>query len=192
MKFTQIPADTFKQLQLNAGIIVDTFTPEDGTFENIIFATSGGCTFKADAEFTDFGDDIDNCPENTKELKRIDSYTTSLSGTAITVNEETATRLIGAADAASGKVTPRTDLKDDDFKDLWWVGDYSDQNGKKNGGFIAVHIMNALSTGGFQIKSDNKKKGNYSFEFTGHYSVKEPDVIPFELYIKEGTVEAEG
>ena len=34
MKFTQIPADTFKQLQMNAGILVDDFTPV-GIYKNL-------------------------------------------------------------------------------------------------------------------------------------------------------------
>ena len=30
MKFTQVPTDTFENLVLNAGILVDTFTPSSG------------------------------------------------------------------------------------------------------------------------------------------------------------------
>ena len=32
-KFTKIPADTFKQLQINAGVILSSFTPATGAFE---------------------------------------------------------------------------------------------------------------------------------------------------------------
>ena len=32
-KFTKIPADTFKQLQINAGVILSDFTPATGAFE---------------------------------------------------------------------------------------------------------------------------------------------------------------
>ena len=51
MKFTQIPADTFKQLQLNAGIVLSDFTPADGSFdaEDMLGATSGGVSFTAQA-----------------------------------------------------------------------------------------------------------------------------------------------
>ena len=31
MKFTQIPTNTFKELQLNAGILTSNFTPATGT-----------------------------------------------------------------------------------------------------------------------------------------------------------------
>lgn len=48
-KFTKIPADTFKQLQINAGVVLSEFTPATGTFEpeNQIGATTGGVTFSA-------------------------------------------------------------------------------------------------------------------------------------------------
>jgi len=62
MKFTQIPANTFKELQLNAGILLSDFTPADGSFDadDMLGATSGGVSFTAQAEFTDFAEDIDN------------------------------------------------------------------------------------------------------------------------------------
>ena len=54
MKFTQIPQDTFKELVLNAGVLLSAFSPDtaevaDGT---IIGATSGGLTFAATPSFS--------------------------------------------------------------------------------------------------------------------------------------------
>ena len=74
----------------------------------------------------------------------------------------------------------------EDFKDIWWIGDYSDENSGDSAGFIAIKIMNALSTGGFKIKSDDKSKGNFDFEYTGHYSIKNAETVPYEVYIKTG------
>lgn len=88
------------------------------------------------------------------------------------------------------KVVPRRDLDSADFKDIWLVGDYSDKNGATNGGFIAIRLMNALSTGGFQLKTADKGKGQMAFEYTAHYSISKQDVVPYELYIKAGTAEA--
>lgn len=64
-KFTQIPTDTFKKLQLNAGILTTEFDPATGKLSasNIIGATSGGVSFEATPSFTDFGEDIDQLPE---------------------------------------------------------------------------------------------------------------------------------
>lgn len=192
MKYTQIPTNTFKQLQMNAGILVSTFTPATGVIGDIIGATSGGINFTATPTYTDYGEDIDNCPKNTMELKRLDSWEAKMSGTFATVSASVVKTLVGAADAESSDPThiiPRNEISTDDFSDIWWVGDYSDLNGAKNGGFCAVHLMNGLSTAGFQIQSSDKAKGQFAFEFTGHYSIDEPDTVPFEIYVKAGTAE---
>lgn len=194
MKFTQIPSDTFSHLQLNAGLMLRDFDPKTATVASsgIIGATSGGIEFKAKPSYTDFGEDIDNCPSNMKELKRLDSIEVTMSGTLVTATAEVVRQLVGAADVDSGDsthVVPRNDLTEADFMNVWWVGDYSDKNGDKNGGFLAIHMENALSTGGFSLKSDNKKKGQMDFELTAHYSMDAPDRVPYEVYVKAGTDE---
>ena len=200
MKFTRIPENTFKQLQLNAGILANSFTPAEGTLEeqNLIGATTGGVNFTAEPEFEDFGEDIDNCPTNVYQLKKLTSWTVTMSGTFVTIDAKAAARLVGAGGVDNidqTKVVPRNDVVDEDFKDLWWIGDYSDINedGSQDGkaGFVAVHMLNALSTGGFQIQSGNREKGQFEFEFTGHYSIDAQDTVPFEVYISAGTNDAE-
>lgn len=191
MKYTQIPADTFSRLQLNAGLLLTSFTPATGevTSSNIIGATTGGVEFTATPEFEDFGEDIDNCPKNTKELKKLTSWEVTMSGSFVTLDKATVKLLIGAADndgTDTTKVIPRADLDDADFTDLWWVGDYSDTNTGTNAGFVAVHMLNALNTGGFQITSSDKAKGQFAFEFTGHVSMAAQSVVPFEVYVKAG------
>lgn len=194
MKFTRIPIDAFQKLQINAGILTTDFTPSTGEVgaDGQIGATTGGVTFTATPTFTDFGEDIDNCPKNMKEFKRQDMVEAKMSGTFINADTKTAKLLCGAADIGASdttKVVPRMDLKDSDFTDIWLVGDYSDKNGAKNGGFIAINLMNALSTGGFQLKTADKAKGQFAFEFTAHYSLAEQDKVPYEIYIKAGTEE---
>lgn len=196
MKFTRIPETAFQSLQLNAGILLSNFTPGTGTVEetNILGATTGGVNFTATPTYSDFGEDIDNCPVNVLELKRLDSWEVTMSGTFITVDTALAKTLIGAADidgSDTTKVTPRNDLLETDFQDIWWVGDYSDKNGDTNGGYVAIHMLNGLSTGGFQLQSGNREKGQFAFEFTGHYSIDAQDTVPFEVYVKAGTAEPE-
>lgn len=197
-KFTQIPIDTFKKLQLGAGLLTSEFDPATGelTASNIIGATSGGVTFGATPSFSDFGEDIDNCPKNTKELKKLDSWDAKMSGSFVTMDTTAAVSVIGAAAVASDdptKVIPRNSVNDTDFKDIWWIGDYSDINedGSSAGkaGFIAIRLIDALSTGGFKIQSGDKAKGAFEFEYTGHYSIKHIDTVPFELYIKAGSAD---
>lgn len=192
-KYTKIAADTFKKLQLNAGMLCTSFAPATAEVsdENILAATSGGVNFTATPSFTDFGEDIDNCPKNTMELKRLDSWEVKISGTAVSVDTKTAKSFIGLADVAATKVTPRNDLKTSDFADLWWVGDYSDVNADGEStvkaGFIAIHMINALSTGGFQLQTADKEKGTFSFEYTAHYSMSAQDTVPFEVYVSPAT-----
>lgn len=197
MKFTQIPTDTFEKLQLNAGILVKGatgFVPSTGvlTTANILGATTGGITVSCIPSFIDFGDDVDNCPKNMMELKKLDSWECKISGTFVTVSTTLAQMMLGAADidgTDTTKVTPRVDLDGDDFQDVWFVGDYSDKNGATNGGFVAVHLMNALSTGGFSMKSADKEKGQFTAEFTGHVSMDAQTVVPMEFFIQAGSAE---
>lgn len=191
MKYTQIPQDTFKELVMNAGILLSSFDPSTAEVaaNSIIGATSGDVTFTATPTFTDLGEDINNCPKNMKELKRLDSWETKISGTFVSVNVANAKAMTAAADEVSGKITPRNDIAESDFRDIWLVADYSDKNGKKNGGYIAIHMLNSLSTGGFQLKTGDRSKGQFSFEFTGHYSIDAQDTPPFEIYIKAGEAE---
>ena len=192
MKYTKIPETTFQNLQLNAGVLLSAFNPESATVSNesIIGATTGGVNFTATPTFSDYGEDIDNCPKNMKELKKLDAWEISLSGTYVTVDANAVKALVGAADVSVNKITPRNDLKLTDFTDVWWVGDYSDQNGETNGGFVAIHMMNALSTGGFAIQSSDNGKGNFAFTYTAHYSMSAQDTVPFEMYVKAGTAES--
>jgi hypothetical protein len=198
-KFTQIPTDTFKKLQLGAGLLTTEFDPATGEVDkaNIVGATSGGVSFEATPSFSDFGEDIDNCPKNTKELKKLDSWEAKMSGTLVTMDTNAAVSVIGTAAIASDdqtKVVPRNSVDAKDFKDIWWVGDYSDINedGTSTGkaGFIAIKLISALSTGGFKIQSGDKAKGTFEFEYTGHYSLENIDTVPFEIYIKAGSANA--
>lgn len=195
MKFTQIPSDTFKKLQLNAGVLATTFEPSTGTLTatNVIGATTGGISFEATPEFEDFGEDIDNCPKNTMELKKLTSWEVILSGTFVTMDTAAAKSMTGAADIDGSdptKVVPRNDVDvEKDFSDIWFVGDYSDENTGDSAGFIAIHVINALSTGGFKLQTTDKGKGNFEFEYTGHYSMSAQDKVPFEVYVKAGGAE---
>ena len=188
-KYTRVPTDTFEKLQLNAGILVDDFTPATGVIGNILGATTGGIQFTTNPEFSDFGEDIDNVPNNMMELKHLNQFDATMSGTFLTCTPALVKSLIGAADVGvedTTKVIPRAELKTADFEDVWWVGDYSDVNTGEDAGFIAIHLMNALNTAGFQIQSGKNAKGQMGFEFHGHYSIEDQDTVPFEIYVKAG------
>ena len=181
-KFTKISKEAFKSMQINAGVVLNKFDPT-GTTEiqdaDIICATSGGVTAECKPNITDLGDDVDNCQKNTAELMQIEDYDCTLSFTALNVTTDVIKLALGAADVAEKKVTPRMTLdpteSTGDFKDIWWVGDTIE------GGFVAVKLMNALSTGGLTLKTNDKGKGNISVTLTGCPRLGS-DTVPMEWY----------
>ena len=190
MKYTQVKTDAFQNLQMNAGIICDTFNPTTGAIGNILGATTGGFTFNSNPTYLDFGEDGDNCPPNTWQLKRISYYDPVISGTFLTISAENAKSLSGGADIPSNDtkhVIPRGNLESTDFSDVWVIGDYSDKNTGNNAGFLAVHLKNVLNTTGIQWQTTKDGKGQFSFEYHAHYDLQNVDDIPFEIYCKAGT-----
>lgn len=231
--FTAIPQDTFEELQVEAGVVLKTFNPASPaapTSDNIVCATTGGITASCIPSYEDFGADIDNCPTNVKELKRVTGWESKLGFTSLGTSAETIKLALGAADASGGsysltsdeslvsgktyysrsgtspnytytavaspsaaslstyyektpdnKVLPRRDLAQSDFTDLWWVGDRAD------GGFVAVKLINALSTGGLSLKTTKAGKGQISVELTGHVSINDQETMPMEWYSMDPT-----
>ena len=187
MQYTKVANDAFEQLVLNAGIVVDSFTPATATIGNILGATTGGMTFNSNPNDSDFGENVDNVPAHTKQLRRRNSYDPTLSGTLLTVTPNLAKRLVGAGTVTSGKIVPSHTFTDGDFDDIWFICDYSDKNTGTTAGFVAIHIMNALNTTGFQLKTTKDNKGEMAFEFHGHYDIEDIDTVPFEIYVQAGT-----
>lgn len=191
MQFSQVPATTFSTLQMNAGILVDDFTPATGVIGNILGATTGGLTFNANPTYEDFGADVDNVPANTKQLKRVTAYDPAVSGNFVTMSASLAAKLSGAGTTASTKFTPAHGFVTDVVDDLWIIGDYSDKNtGAANAGYVAIHIIDALNTAGFQWTTTKDGKGQFAFDFHGHYDMTNPDIVPYEIYVKAGTAAA--
>ena len=194
-KYYDLPVDFAKKLARNAGIILSDFTPATGAYSqaDILFATSGGVSASFVPSYKDYGEDVDNCPKNSLELKEIESVECKISGNALTVTNSTIKSLMAAADIGSvdtTKITPRVKLTSADFDDLWYVCSYSDQTGTVNGGYIAINLKNALSTGGFSVQSTDLEKGQFAFEYMGHTSIYTPEELPFDVYIKAGTSES--
>lgn len=188
-KFTVIPQDTFEGLQLNAGVLLKTFDPTTGAApkdEDIICATTGGINPSCVPTYSDFAEDVDNAPNNLMEFKHLDGWDCKMGFTSLGTSAESIRLSLGAADidAATGKITPRRNVKTTDFSDIWWVGDRAD------GGLVAIRLMNALSTGGFSLQTTKNGKGQVTMELTGHVSIQDQNVMPMEFY-SSGPAESE-
>lgn len=179
--YTVIPENTFEALQLDAGVLLKTFDPATPTApadEDIICATTGGINVSCVPTYSDLGEDVDNCPTNMKELKKLDGWECTMGFTSLGTDSYGIRLALGAADisATTGAITPRRDLKQTDFSDLWWVGDRAD------GGCVAVQLKNALSTGGFSLQTSKNGKGQTSVTLTGHVSINDQDTMPMVFY----------
>lgn len=181
-KFSKIPQDAFKSMQFNAGVVLNKFDPEGVTAvqdADIICSTSGGITAECKPNFIDLGDDVDNVQKNTAELMQIEDYDCTLAFTALNVTTDVLKLALGAADVTGKAVKPRMTIdptnETGDFKTIWWVGDTLD------GGFVAIKLLNALSTGGLSLKTTDKGKGNLSVTLTGCPRMGS-DEVPMEFY----------
>lgn len=184
--FSVVKESTFNELQLEAGTLVKAFDPANPeiTDEAIICATTGGITPTCTATYSDYGEDVDNCPNNMLEFKKLDGWECSLAFTALNVTADMIKLALGAADVDDtvegvSKIIPRSDVKTTDFSDVWWIGDLSD------GRVAAIRLMNALSTGGFSLKTTKNGKGQLSVTLTGHYSLGAQKTVPMEFYIAD-------
>lgn len=181
-KFTRIPADTFEQIQTDAGILLYNFdpdTPDTVKEEDIICPTTGGLTAACVATYSDMGEDVDNCPANLLELKHLDYWDCSLQFTSLGTSPKSIRLALGAADIDTNDPThivPRVNLKTADAQDIWLVGDRAD------GGLVAVCLKKALSTAGFSLQTTKSGKGNTSVTLTGHVTVDTQDEVPMEFW----------
>ncbi|MEG2229940.1 MAG: hypothetical protein RRY22_04110 [Bacilli bacterium] len=185
MKYSKIPESTFKNLQVNAGMLLSKFDPKGVTAivdADIISATKGGIEVSCVPSFKDMGEEIDNAPKNTADLKKIESWECKMSVTTVGMTLATINLALGAGDitTADKVARPRNILKLTDFKDMWFVGDRAD------GGMVAVCLKNSLSTGGFSFKTTDKGNGELKLELTGHVTLAAQDVVPIEFYIADG------
>lgn len=183
-RFTVIPENTFNALQLDAGVLLKRFNPDNPSIndEDIICATTGGINPVCTPEFSDFGEDVDNVPNNMMEFKHLDGWECTLSTTSLGTSPELIKLALGCADIdGTTKIVPRMDLKQTDFSDIWWVGDRAD------GGFVAIQLKNALSTGGFSLQTSKNGKGQIALTITGHVSINAQKEVPMVFYSADPT-----
>lgn len=184
-RFTRIANDAFDALQVDAGVLLTNFDPSNPyvtpASEDILATTTGGVNPTCEPTYSDYGEDVDNVPNNMMEFKHLDGWNAAMAFSSIKFNAANTKWALGAADTelmSNGvtKIMPRRDLRQSDFADLWWVGD------KANGGAYAIRLLNALSTGGLNIQSSKNGKGTNQITVTGHVSINAQDVMPMEIY----------
>ena len=183
--YTKVAADAFEALQLDAGVILTDFDPENPYVTppdaSILATTTGGINPVCEPTYSDFGEDVDNVPNNMMEFKHLDGWNCSMGFSSIKFNAANTAWSLGASDTTTlsngvKKIVPRRNVALSDFADIWWVGD------KANGGAFAVRLKNALSTGGMNIQSSKNGKGTNQVTLTGHVSIDAQNDMPMEFY----------
>ena len=181
--YNKVPDDVLECIAKNAGILLSDFDTQSWTFRttDIKGATTGGINFKDAPTYDDYGKDIDNMPKNTKEMKYILSRDVTTSGTFVSARKAEIKNIVAASDMSGDKITPRDELKAEDFGDhIWFVTDYGD------GGAIAIRLDNVLNEDGFSMATLDKDKTKFAFNYKAHYSLDDPKKVPYEIFVKEG------
>lgn len=191
---TPLRAETFQNLQLNAGIFIknlayDSIADADalktairtaitaGT--NILGATRGGGTFVATREVRT--PEVDGMRYGFVGSDFVDSADAYLSTTLVEVTPETVKSTLGNATVTtSGKKTTiqmHTAIEDSDYiESLTWVGDLAD------GRYVAITLFNALNTADFTLTFADKGEGTLAAEFHARQAaVDDYDNAPFEI-----------
>jgi hypothetical protein len=191
---TALRADTFENLQLNAGVFLigidaSTYTDADALEEAVfaaledetkhLGATIGDGTFVAEPE-------VRNIEANGKRYDVIgstvfDSWSCRMTGTMKEITPGNFARALATADVTKNgsvtKVTIRTNVKPTDYiPKLCWVGDTSK-------GLMMIELDNALNINGATFTFTDKGEGSIPFEFKAHVDdLKKQDEAPARLY----------
>ena len=186
---TGLTSNTITNLQLNAGVLLTSYTKgEDIDAADIIGATRGGGSFTAVPTVHQVA--VDGAPTYVKGLERVDDWVVTLNTTMLEFSDEGIARALGAGvsktESGSGTtkdVTFKVDrtIKDAEYKDIYWVGDLS------NGQNVVIKLKNALNISGFSLTVSDRGEGTYPLALIAHYTVDDLETAPFEITIERAT-----
>lgn len=197
---TPLSSNTFNKLILNAGALLHDFDPSEyatiaalktalttalADETKCLGATRGGGSFNVTRDMRQV--EADGVRYRFKGDTFVDSADAYISATLLELGEPTVLkRAMGSAEATttSGKtlLKMRTRIQSADYlSNLCWVGDIAD------GGFIIIHLANALNTTDLAITFTDKGEATLPVEFHAFQSsVEDYDYAPFEvIYLEE-------
>ena len=198
---TPLRKETYKKLQLNAGITLCNFDlSEIGSADalktaiaaakanetKLLGATRGGGTFTITRELRQV--EADGVRFRFKGSEIVDSADAYLSETLIEISADHLKKVIGNADVETvgdkTTITLRTAIEDEDYLDnIVWIGDTSE-------GFVAIELYNALNTADFTLTFADKNEGTVNCEFHAHQGdVDDFDEVPCKIHFLEAAGE---
>lgn len=195
---TALRADTFNNLQLNAGVllknvnyagitdsaalktaIANIISGGSNPIGTLVGATRGGGTFTVTREMRT--PEIDGMRYGFKGSDFVDSTDAYLSTTLVEVTPANIELLLGSGDTStSGKVdtiTMNTAIAVGDYlTNVCWVGDIS------GGSMVLICLKNAINTADFTFTYTDKGEGTLAAEFHARQAaVDDYDEAPFEV-----------
>ena len=181
-KATTVSPEAAANMQVDAGLLLNNFdvtNPVAPADEDIICATTGDITPSCVPETTDFFDDVNNAPKNTKEGKRITGWNCSFGCTCLEITEDTLKLALGAAGVSADGlgIAPRSQFIADDFKGIYWIGDMVDEDA-----LFCIVMDNTVSTGGVSFTSTKNGKGKLALTLTPHATLADIEKVPMTFY----------
>lgn len=190
---TPLRRDTYRSLQLNAGITLVNFdissytTAEDlktalstaisaGT--NLLGATRGGGTFTMTREIRQV--EADGARFRFVGGEIVDSADAYLSETLIEITPAHLKHVLGNVDVTTSGTKSvidfRTAFEDSDYlQNVVWIGDTSE-------GFVCIELKNALNTADFTFTFADKNEGTVNVEYHAHQDdVNDYDSLPVRI-----------
>lgn len=175
--------DNFESMAYGGAILVKDFDPTSFTPPaegDVFMATSGDITITDNVTRVDLGEDVNGIYFQYKELQVITAKEAStVTVTALNFGTEDIRRALGAADIDTtddNKVTTRLYYKPSDFENIALIFP------KVGGGYVALIMSNALSTGGLSITTTKNGKGTMSLTITAFRSIENKTKAEIEYY----------
>lgn len=173
----------FEDMAYGSGILVKNFDPT--TFEppaegDTYMVTTGDITINDNFTRVDLGEDVNGIYFSYAELQVITAKeAATVTVTALNFGADDIRRALGAADIDSqdeNHVTTRLYYKSSDFENIAII--YP----KVGGGYVALVMDKALSTGGLSITTTKNGKATMSLTITAFRSIEDKTKAEIEYY----------
>lgn len=193
---TGLTADSFQNLQLDAGVFIEGFDTSTITTlaalvtavnaaiqtDACLGATSGGMTFTSTPEFRDI--ELDGMRQDFKGSKIKDKTAVGIETTLTEVSQENLRRILCASDVTVDgdvvKVRERLniDIEQDYIDSLTWAGDLND------GRVAVITLFNCLNTNGTTWTAADKSNATFPVTFIATNSdFADRDYAPYTIQI---------
>lgn len=188
MDFDILQESDFNAMVFDSGILVKDFDPDNYVMPSegdVSVVTSGDISVNDAVTSVNLGDDVNNIFFQYLELQVVTGKQAATIGvTALKFDAEGIRKALGAADidqSDNRKVTTRLYYKESDFENLTFLMHRID------GGYVAVVMNKALSTGGLAITATKGGKGRMALTFTGYRSINDKTKGEIDYYVSTGT-----